>query len=87
MKDRLMNLISNDIGWVDEQPASEFVDYLLAEGVIALPGDTVYRIVDKGTSFATVMPKSVDELTLFELKNLSKYGYYTSQEEAEKHLK
>ena len=33
MKDRLMNLISNDIGWVDEQPASEFVDYLLAEGV------------------------------------------------------
>lgn len=61
-------------------------EYLLANITIVLPSKTVYRIVDKGTAFAMVMPVSVEQLTLFEIKNLSKNGYYSSQEEAQRAL-
>ena len=65
----------------------EFVaDHLLANGVIVPPSEHVYFIVDKGTKYAMVMPKRTDELPLYKLRDLEKYGYYLSKEEAEKHL-
>lgn len=69
-----------------EHAFEAIADNLLANGAIVPPTKTVYRIVDKGTSFAMVMPQSVDTLTLLELKNLSKHGYYTSKEAAQRAL-
>lgn len=62
-------------------------DYLLANGVIVPPSEHVYFIVDKGTKYAMAMPKRTDELPLYKLRDLEKYGYYLSKEEAEKALK
>ena len=64
----------------------QFADYLLANGVIVPPSEHVYFIVDKGTKYAMAMPKRTDELPLYKLRDLEKYGYYLSKEEAEKHL-
>ena len=61
-------------------------DYLLANGVIVPPSEHVYFIVDKGTKYAMAMPKRTDELPLYKLRDLEKYGYYLSKEEAEKAL-
>lgn len=65
----------------------QFADYLLANGVIVPPSEHVYFIVDKGTKYAMAMPKRTDELPLYKLRDLEKYGYYLSKEEAEKALK
>ena len=62
-------------------------DYLLENGVIVPPSEHVYFIVDKGTKYAMAMPKRTDELPLYKLRDLEKYGYYLSKEEAEKALK
>ena len=59
-------------------------DYLLANGLIVPPSEHVYFIVDKGTKYAMAMPKRTDELPLYKLRDLEKYGYYLSKEEAEK---
>ena len=64
----------------------DLADYLLANGVIVPPSEHVYFIVDKGTKYAMAMPKRTDELPLYKLRELEKYGYYLSKEEAEKHL-
>ena len=62
----------------------QFADYLLANNIIVLPCEYVYFIVDKGTKYAMAMPKRTDELPLYKLRDLEKYGYYLSKEEAEK---
>lgn len=67
--------------------AESIADYLLANGVIVPPSEHVYFIVDKGTKYAMAMPKRTDELPLYKLRDLEKYGYYLSKEEAEKALK
>ena len=68
-------------------PTSDYLaDYLLENGVIVPPSEHVYFIVDKGTKYAMAMPKRTDELPLYKLRDLEKYGYYLSKEEAEKHL-
>ena len=37
MRDRLIKLCDTNCGYVDEIPADEFADYLIANGVILLP--------------------------------------------------
>ena len=47
MKQRLIELLDMDFGYVEEMPAEKLADYLLANGVIVLPlqvGDTVYEV-------------------------------------------
>lgn len=63
------------------------VDNLIENGVILPPCEIVYFIVDKGTKWAFVSSKHTDFLTVYELKDLKKYGYYLTKEEAEKVLR
>lgn len=49
-RERLIDLLNQDCGYVEEQPAEKLADYLLENGVIVLPckvGDTVYEVVGK----------------------------------------
>lgn len=56
--------------------------------MLKLPCIRVYYIVDKGTKYATVMSKSIQDLCVFEIKGIDKDGYYWStQEQAEQKLK
>lgn len=55
---------------------------------VHLPCKRVYFICDKGTKFAMVMSKSIKDLSIYEIKEIDKSGYYFStKEEAEKALK
>lgn len=67
----------------------EIADYLLDNGVIVLPPyDRVYFIVDGNSpQYRYIDSKSLHSLTLYEIQDLSKYGYYTTKEEALKALK
>ncbi len=62
-------------------------DYLLENNIIVPPCNRVYFIVDKGTQFEYVGSIAIDCLKIYEIKDLSKYGYYTTKEEALKALK
>lgn len=45
MRDRLIELLNQNCGYVEEQKAEKLADYLIANGVIVTPckvGDTVY---------------------------------------------
>ena len=66
---------------------SKITDYLLANGVIVPHCKSVWFIVDKGTKYAMAMPRDTDELPLYMFKDLNKYGYYETREEAEAKLK
>ena len=97
MRDKLIEIIGNYDREIDcdfcpkDQEGGKcgdecFADYLLANNVFASPCETVWFIVDKNTKYAMAMPRQTDELPLYILKDLSKYGYYKTKEEAEKHL-
>ena len=86
MRDRLIELINDmqDKGFVSAKGEDEIschvsnkniADYLLENGVIVPPCDTVWFIVDKGTEYAMAMPRKTDELPLYMFKDLNKYGY------------
>lgn len=62
-------------------------DDLLENGVIVPPCGKIYSIVDKNTKYAYIHSKRIEELSIYEIKDLSHYGYYTTKEEAEKALK
>ena len=64
----------------------KFADNILDDGWMRPPSEHVYFIVDKGTKYAMAMSKRTDELPLYKLRDLEKYGYYLSKEEAERHL-
>ena len=72
-------LYGHDSEWEDA------ADYLLANRVL-VPPETVYFIVNKRTPYAFVSEKSSDYLMGYEMKDLKKYGYYPTKEEAEKAL-
>ena len=61
-------------------------DHLLENGVIVPPCGKIYSIVDKNTKYAYIHSKRIEELSIYEIRNLSHYGYYTTKEEAEKAL-
>lgn len=54
---------------------------------VHLPCKIVYFICDKNTKFATVMSKSIKNLSVHEIEEIDKSGYYFStMEKAEKAL-
>lgn len=48
--------------------------------LIHLPCKYVYYIIDKNTKYATVMMKSIDDLSIYEIKKIDKDGRYFSTE-------
>ena len=84
--ERLRALIDTFINCEDYKE-NDICDYLLTHGVIVPPCEKVYYIVDKNTKYATIHRRSIQELCICEIKNLSHYGYYLTREEAEKALK
>lgn len=59
-RERLIELCDTNNGWVDEVPAEDFADYLLANGVIVPPckvGDVVY-----GISRQQIIPITIDAI-------------------------
>lgn len=85
-RERLIELLDQNCGYVEEQKAEMLADYLLENGIIVPPCNRVYFIVDKGTQFEYVGSIAIDCLKIYEIKDLSKYGYYTTKEQAEKAL-
>lgn len=65
----------------------EQADYLLDNDIIVPPCNRVYFIINKGIRFEHVESVSIHVLRLYEINDLSKYGFYTTREEAEKALK
>ena len=54
---------------------------------VHLPCERVYFICDKGTKFSMVMSKPIRDLSICEIKEIDKSGYYFSaKEKAEKEL-
>lgn len=51
------------------------------------PNDYVYCVVDKGTKFEMIMPKSIRDLTIREIEGIDKDGYYYSTEERARNYK
>ena len=51
---------------------------------ISYPNDYVYYIVDKNSEYATVMQKNIRDLTIREIEEIDKKGYYFSTEELAK---
>lgn len=75
---------------------SEFNEYsriislereLSEKDILLLPTEPVYYIVNKtDIDNAFVSSKPIDTLTVYELKDLEKYGYFTNKYSAEAHL-
>ena len=94
-RERLIELIGKAKYYGHETFADRFVksylerlaDHLLQGGVIVLPCDKVYSVVDKNTKYAYIHSKRIEELSISEIRDLSHYGYYVTKEEAEKALK
>lgn len=94
-KERLLELLLEsepikerdlDDGWGDNE-ISDIAEYLLENDVIVLPCERVHFIVNKGTQFEYVDSMSIHCLKIYEAKNLAKYGFYTTKEEAERALR
>ena len=85
---RLIKLLGCKYNCVDRNKClEEQADYLLENDVIVPPCERVHFIVNKGTQFEYVDSMSIHCLKIYEVKNLAKYGFYTTKEEAEKALK
>lgn len=93
--ERLVELLSEcqpimerilDDDWYENE-ISDIADYLLKNGVIVLPCNRAYFIVDKGSQFEYVDSMGIHSLKIYEAKDLSKYGFYTTKEAAEAALK
>lgn len=74
-----------DDDWGDNE-ISDIAEHLLENDVIVPPCNRVYFIVNKGTRFEYVDSMGIHALRLYEIKDLSKYGFYTTKEGAEKAL-
>lgn len=86
MRDRLIELIYQNSPRLVEEEAKDLANRLIANGVIVLP-EKIYRIVDAGTKHAFIEGVSPERLHLYALRDLKKYGYYLTKEEAEKALR
>lgn len=52
--------------------------------LLRLPCNEVWFICDKGTKYATVMSKSINDLTVYEIRKIDKDGrYWSSKKKAE----
>lgn len=69
---------------------TKLADYEDAEEqglLLRLPCNEVWFICDKGTKYATVMSKSINDLTVYEIRKIDKDGrYWSSKKKAEAKL-
>ena len=87
-RERLIKLLGCKYNCVDRNKClEEQADYLLENDTIVPPCNRVYFIVSKGTRFEHVESEDIHVLRLYEINDLSKYGFYITKEEAEKALK
>lgn len=67
--------------------ANKCEDFTARSEWVHLPCERVYFICDKNTKFAMVMSKSIEDLSVHEIKEIDKNGYYFStKDKAEKVL-
>lgn len=68
-------------------PVEECTHFTNRSEWVHLPCERVYFICDKNTKFATIMSKSIKDLSIHEIEEIDKSGYYFStMEKAEKAL-
>lgn len=84
---KLMTKAKNSELSLLESEKEILANYLIANGVIEPSCKRVYFIINKGTQFEYVDSIGIYYLKIYEMKDLSKYGFYTTREEAEKTLK
>lgn len=78
----LMGRILDDIAVNANTSATK--DFLFDHRILVLPeSNVVYFIVDNHTDHAYVSEASINQLSVYELRDLAKYGYYTTREDAE----
>ena len=52
------------------------------EMVIKLPCKTVYYVVDNNTKYATIMSKSIKDLTIYEIEEIDNKRYFSTEDKA-----
>ena len=57
---------------------AEYEDLEEQGKLLKLPCDTVWFICDKKTKYATVMPKSIRDLAIYEIEDIDKKDHYWS---------
>lgn len=70
-----------------EYALNHIVDEFLKKGVIVPPCKVVWYIENRCTEYQCVTGVSIENLPLHIVRNLDKYRYYATKEEAEKALK
>ena len=83
MRDRLIELMQDrGNANTDSFPFESVADYLLENGVIVPPCETMFFAVD-----GKIYPQPTEDLPLWIIRNPEKHWYYTSREAAENALK
>lgn len=90
-RERLVELLDQNCGYVEEQKAEMLADYLLENGVIVSPvkvGDTVYQTDTAGRIYASTVKNIIYDTSsiAFDERAIG-ITVFLTQEEAEKALK
>lgn len=90
-KERLVELLDQNCGYVEEQKAEMLADYLLENGVIVSPvkvGDTVYQTDTAGRIYASTVKNIIYDTSsiAFDERAIG-ITVFLTKEEAEKVLK
>lgn len=82
-------LVNNAEYWLEVYFKLKDIEDAEEQGLLLrLPCNEVWFICDKGTKYATVMSKSINDLTVYEIRKIDKDGrYWSSKKKAEAKLK
>lgn len=81
-------LVNNAEYWLEVYFKLKDIEDAEEQGLLLrLPCNEVWFICDKGTKYATVMSKSINDLTVYEIRKIDKDGrYWSSKKKAEARL-
>lgn len=81
-------LVNNAEYWLEVYFKLKDIEDAEEQGLLLrLPCNEVWFICDKGTKHATVMSKSINDLTVYEIRKIDKDGrYWSSKKKAEAKL-
>lgn len=81
-------LVNNAEYWLEVYFKLKDIEDAEEQGLLLrLPCNEVWFICDKGTKYATVMSKSINDLTVYEIRKIDKDGrYWSSKKKAEAKL-
>lgn len=81
-------LVNNAEYWLEVYFKLKDIEDAEEQGLLLrLPCKVVWFICDKGTKYATVMSKSINDLTVYEIRKIDKDGrYWSSKKKAEAKL-